>query len=120
MSTFDQDPPLQCDSDKMAAELDADQLSAAHIQSLPGAMYYIPNFISPNEEEQILSKVYRSPVPVNGASANAFTAPSQPLDRTLPSPVAGAPFHSHGKQYTSCCAAPTLSDHVSGSYRCAL
>lgn len=41
----------------MAAELDADQLSAAHIQSLPDAMYYIPNFISPNEEEQILSKL---------------------------------------------------------------
>lgn len=41
----------------MAAELDAEQLAAARIQSLPDSMFYIPNFVTPYEEEQILNKV---------------------------------------------------------------
>ena len=42
----------------MAVELDAEQLAAARVSSLPDSMFYIPNFVTPFEEEQILSKVH--------------------------------------------------------------
>ncbi|GME27967.1 alkbh6 protein [Neofusicoccum parvum] len=41
----------------MAAEFDAEQLAAARIQSLPDSMFYIPNFVTPYEEEHILNKL---------------------------------------------------------------
>jgi hypothetical protein len=41
---------------------EAPNLSAYQISSLPQSFYYIPNFISPSEEQYILQKAGDSPM----------------------------------------------------------
>lgn len=85
-------------------------LKAFRIVGLPPEFYYIPNFITPEEEASILNKVYTCAL----HSAAIFTSTmsfrsehlinkradtSAAMDATYTSPPPSAPINSHQKQH---------------------
>ncbi|XP_064484369.1 alpha-ketoglutarate-dependent dioxygenase alkB homolog 6-like [Ornithodoros turicata] len=47
----------------LPTEVDAENLSSFHIKGLPDTAYYIPNFITEQEEQYLFEKVYDAPKP---------------------------------------------------------
>ena len=76
----------------------SEQLQAARIPSLPDTAYYIPNFITPEEEERLIQKVDTSTVafwsrqikylPANSAVLSGVRCSPPSLDSALSPPSA--------------------------------
>lgn len=93
---------------------DRDLLSY-RISALPPSFYYIPNFISAEEETQLLKQVRENnnyaPAQVLLASKSLLINSldsTQPLDNPLPPPPTSAPLQTHRKQHPPRRAAPTI------------
>jgi hypothetical protein len=83
-------------------------LDEYRIESLPRNFYYIPNFISPEEEASILSKVRR---PLHFLRPNNTTPdPFPALDAPLTPPPASAPIDPDAHQHAPRRATASLAD----------
>jgi hypothetical protein len=87
----------------MANEDSPNMLQQQQISDMPRSMFYIPNFISEDEEQRILEKVCLSPshrLP-NQSNLTQSTDPHQPLDIPQTPPPPSHPSPTHRKQYSS-------------------
>ena len=88
---------------KMANKDSPNMLQQQQIPGLPPSMFYIPNFITEDEEQRILEKVYQTPspnIPVPSDLTNP-PDPRQPMDIPQTPPPPSYPSPAHRKQHSS-------------------
>jgi hypothetical protein len=84
----------------MAEDINA-QLAPHLIENGPPSMFYIPNFITAEEEEYILNKVHSSHTIAHNISTNIPSDPSQQMDIPLSSPAASNTSSSYSIEHPS-------------------
>jgi hypothetical protein len=95
-------------------------LQAFRVASLPPEFYYIPNFITPEEEASILNKVHSVPQFISkeqfphldhvalpfysqfSASTNTSSDSSTAMDTSYSPTLTSASINSHQKQHFAC------------------
>jgi hypothetical protein len=87
----------------MADEESPNMLQQQQIPSLPPSMFYIPNFITEDEEQRILEKVNQTLSYYQPVSSNLTRSPDprQPLDIPQTSPPASHLSPTHCEQHSS-------------------
>ena len=88
----------------MAYNASSDLLQQQQIPDLPPKMFYIPNFITEDEEQRILDKVKRTEIlaPFTCSVYLTHTADSRkPLDLSDTPPPTVNPCSTHSKQHSA-------------------